>query len=123
MVQEETSAQRKRRKIRYALGLRKRMTDAETLLWNHLKNRQLNNLKFRRQVPISWFITDFLCIEKQLIVEVDGSVHDEQKEYDKEREAELQTLGFTILRFTNDDVLNDLKRVLETIKKASPLSR
>ncbi len=124
MVREETKAQVHRRKILYALRLRKRMTDAEKILWKALRNRQLNNLKFRRQAPVSWFIVDFLCYEKSLIVEIDGPIHQQQKVYDKEREEELISLGYTVLRFTNEDVLQRLDHTLQIIKeKTSPLSR
>ena len=107
--------------MRFAKSLRKHMTEAETILWNALRNRQCDNLKFRRQVPIAWYVVDFLCMEKSLIVEVDGGIHDEQKEYDTEREEDLRKKGYHILRFTNEQVFNNLQDVLSTICKA-PLS-
>lgn len=77
------------------------------------------DLKFRRQVPIAWFIVDFLCVEKCLIIEVDGVVHEEQKQYDEERDAYLRSRGYTILRFNNDQVLGDLPSVLRMIERVS----
>lgn len=106
------------------MHLRSRMTEAEKVLWNVLRNRQLNNLKFRRQAPVSWFIVDFLCMECSLIIELDGPIHENQKVYDQEREEELHRLGFKVLRFTNDDILKRLDMALATIKvMAVPLSR
>lgn len=108
-------------KIRFAQRLRRNMTEAETVLWNAVRNRRCNNLKFRRQVPIAWYVVDFLCMEKSLVVEVDGGIHNDQKQYDSEREEDLQNKGYKILRFTNEQVLHDLPAVLITISEA-PLS-
>ncbi len=97
--------------------LRIRMTKAETVLWESLRNKRLNGLKFRRQHPISRFIVDFYCHKYKLVVELDGSIHNlpEVAENDKNREKELRDLGLYILRFTNDQVINDLAFVLQTI--------
>ncbi|MBT5468085.1 endonuclease domain-containing protein [Candidatus Peregrinibacteria bacterium] len=108
-------------KIRFAKKLRKNMTEAEIVLWNALRARRCHRLKFRRQVPIAWYIVDFLCMEKSLVIEVDGGIHDDQKQYDKEREEDLHARGYTILRFTNEQVLHNLRDVLHTINEA-PLS-
>ena len=89
-------------------------TDAEAVLWSVLRNRGLEGLKFRRQVPVGNYVVDFICAEHRLIVEVDGSQHGDNT-YDKRRDAELNDLGFTVLRFWNDDVLKTLSSVCDTI--------
>ena len=108
-------------KIRFAKRLRKNMTEAEVLLWNALRGRKCNGLKFRRQVPIAWYVVDFLCMEKSLVIEVDGGIHDEQQQYDLEREEDLRNRGYYILRFSNEQVMNNLSDVLLKINEA-PLS-
>jgi very-short-patch-repair endonuclease len=102
-----------------AKDLRRSMTQAEDILWEHLRNRKLNGLKFRRQHPIDIFIADFYCHEKKLIIELDGSIHDipEQKEYDEGRSFLLEEKGFHILRFRNEEVINNVKDVLDRILK------
>jgi very-short-patch-repair endonuclease len=118
----ETVAQRRRRKILYARSLRKHMTEAEAILWSALRARRCNGYKFRRQVPIDWFIVDFLCSQAQLIIEIDGLIHDSQKGYDHDREREIRKRGYRILRFTNEDICDRLPMVLQTIRQAlSPL--
>ena len=101
-----------------AQQLRKNMTNAEALLWEALRNRRFEGLKFRRQHPVSRFIVDFYCHEKRLVVEVDGSIHDEPevKERDANREVELQNLGLTIARFTNEEIENDINKVLQRLR-------
>ena len=91
------------------------MTEAEEMLWKHLRNNKLNGLKFRRQHPLDIYIADFYCHQKKLIIEIDGGVHDipEQEEYDNGRTFELEEKGFKVLRFRNEDVLNDISSVLE----------
>ena len=97
--------------------LRKNETKAEKLLWNKLKEKQFHGYKFRRQHPISQFIVDFYCHELKLIIEVDGKIHNksENKEYDESRTAELEKYELKILRFTNDEIENDLEKVLKSI--------
>nr|NQU92957.1 endonuclease domain-containing protein [Bacteroidota bacterium] len=101
-----------------AQQLRKKMTEAEANLWKRLRNRKFEGLKFRRQHPVNRFIVDFYCHEKRLVVEVDGSIHDlkEVKERDEGREEDLKNLGLTIVRFTNEEILNDISTVLEKLK-------
>ncbi len=103
----------------YARDLRKNETSAEDLLWRNLRNRKLDGLKFRRQHPLDKLIPDFYCHEKKLAIEVDGSVHDskEAKESDEGRTYELKELGITVLRFRNEEVLNDMSLVLKTIRE------
>ena len=109
--------------FKLANELRKNMTEAEDKLWQRLRNRKLNNLKFRRQHPVNKFIADFFCAEKELIIEVDGGIHNDPdaKEHDENRTYELEQFGLKIIRFTNEEVMNDIDRVLEEIlKKTSP---
>jgi very-short-patch-repair endonuclease len=84
------------------------MTDAERKLWQALRKRQLLGMKFRRQVPIGRYFVDFVCFEKKLVIEVDGSQHKELFEYDGKRTAWLNSRGFKVLRLWNNDVLNNL---------------
>src|SRR5688572_16931768 len=107
MAREETISQRRRRKMIFARILRKNMTQAESMLWKSLRSRKLAELKFRRQSPIEWFVVDFLCMKHNLVVEVDGGIHEQQKEYDREREDILHSKGFRILRFSNERVMTD----------------
>ena len=79
-------------------------TKAEYVLWQELREQKIG-YRFRRQVSIDAFIVDFYCHELKLIIEVDGPIHEEQKEYDYEREEYLKNLGYFILRFTNEEVL------------------
>lgn len=90
----------------HARDLRQRMTDAERLLWYHLRDRRLMGLKFRRQVPLGPFIADFYCAEHRLILEADGSQHTADK--DEDRDAYLAAMGFRTLRFQNHDILTNL---------------
>jgi len=100
-----------------ARALRRFMTDAEKRLWEELKNRKFLGLKFRRQHPIHWYIADFYCHEKRLVIEVDGLIHKQRtvKEHDNNRSAELDRLGISVIRFTNDQALTSLPEVLEDI--------
>ncbi|WP_411968071.1 endonuclease domain-containing protein [Mesorhizobium sp. CA6] len=94
--------------------MRRESTDAEDRLWQELRGRRLDNIKFRRQVPIGRFVADFVCAKARLIVEIDGSQHAES-DRDQERDAELKARGFRVLRFWNDDVLKELDAVCDTI--------
>ena len=106
----------------HSRSMRSGQTDAEAVLWNELRNRRLMGMKFRRQVPIGNYIADFVCIERKLIVEVDGSQHAES-EYDHKRDAKLKAQGFTILRFWNDDALKEINSVCDTIIAAAGLNK
>jgi very-short-patch-repair endonuclease len=107
-----------------ARTLRTASTDAEHGLWTHLRARRLCDHKFRRQFPISGFVVDFVCLEAQLIVELDGGQHADAGERDARRTAVLERSGFRVLRFWNDDVLQRLDDVLEEIlrQRAAPPS-
>jgi adenine-specific DNA-methyltransferase len=98
-----------------AIELRKSMTDAERRLWQALRLRQMAGYKFHRQCPLGPFIADFACIEAKLVVEVDGGQHAEHVVNDQARSAWLETNGFVVLRFWNDDVLLRMDDVLESI--------
>ena len=102
-----------------ARNLRKELTDAEELLWQELRSRKLNGWKFRRQHPVSRYVADFYCCEKRLVVEVDGSVHDEneQKEYDEARTKDLASMGIQVLRFRNSEVEENVTDVLRRIRE------
>ncbi len=97
--------------------LRNNLTIQEIILWKHLKSRGLG-YKFQRQHSIGPYITDFYCAEKKLIIEIDGSQHDNAKEYDKERTDFLEELGNTVLRFWNSEINTNLDGVLQKIKQA-----
>ncbi|MBZ9844759.1 endonuclease domain-containing protein [Mesorhizobium sp. CA5] len=101
-------------KRNFARSMRRESTDAEDRLWHELRGRRLDNIKFKRQVPIGRFVADFLCAEAKLIVEIDGSQHAESLR-DLERDAALKARGFRVLRFWNDDVLKELDAVCDTI--------
>ncbi len=107
---------------KYAKSMRSNQTDAEAVLWNELRNRQLMGMKFRRQVPIANYIADFVCAEHRLIVEVDGSQH-AGCDYDQLRDAKLRAQNFVILRFWNDDVLREINSVCDTIIAAAGLNK
>ena len=98
-----------------AKKLRKNMTDAERLLWRHLRNRELGGYKFRRQRPIGPYIVDFVCLEKKIVIEVDGGQHAGQVELDADRSDYLKEKGYSILRFWNNEVLKETESVLTVI--------
>ncbi|MFA6523744.1 MAG: endonuclease domain-containing protein [Candidatus Peribacteraceae bacterium] len=100
-----------------AKSLRRQQTLGERVLWEELRAKRFHQIKFRRQVPLGPFIVDFLCPERFLVIEIDGSSHDseEAKRRDRRREAFLRKKGFSILRFGNDETLESTKNVLETI--------
>ena len=98
-----------------AHALRVDQTDAEARLWNRLRDRRLAGAKFRRQHPAGPYIVDFCCVERRLIVEVDGGQHAEADSGEDRRSAYLASFGFKVLRFWNTDVLSDIERVLGQI--------
>ena len=101
-----------------AKALRMRETKSEKILWDKLKNNQLDGLKFRRQHPISLYIADFYCHKFKLIIELDGKYHEEkeQKIKDQERDEVLKLNGLNILRFKNEEVEKNIDNVLIKIK-------
>jgi very-short-patch-repair endonuclease len=102
----------------YGRELRQESTEAEKLLWEELRNRKFNGLKFRRQHPLDKFIVDFYCNEKKIVLELDGGVHNEKinKEYDEARTAMLAGLNIIVLRFKNEEVIIDMQGVLKKIR-------
>lgn len=92
--------------------MRKGLTDGERVLWNHLKGRQLEGLKFRRQEPIEQYMVDFVCYEKRIVIEVDGGQHSREKGKDEQRDEWFRKQGFRVLRFWNNDVLANTDGVL-----------
>ncbi|MDX9943083.1 MAG: DUF559 domain-containing protein [Bacteroidales bacterium] len=99
----------------FARYLRKNSTLAEILLWNKIKGKALG-VEFKRQVPIDEFIVDFFCHELMLIIEVDGQSHDFKYEYDQQRQKKLENLGFTIIRFGDQQVKKDMFNVLRALE-------
>ena len=106
---------RNEKTIRIARRLRANQTDAETALWNRIRNRQIDGHKFTRQVPILGYICDFVCREKCLVLEVDGGQHSESAA-DAIRDRRLSEEGYRVLRFWNNDVLGNIEGVLTTIQ-------
>ncbi|MBD0368129.1 MAG: endonuclease domain-containing protein [Flavisolibacter sp.] len=103
--------------FQYAELLRKNMTPAEKMLWDRFYKNQLG-VRIRRQHPIGKYIADFYCHEAKLIIEIDGDIHliKENKEYDIGREVCLNEFGIEIIRFTNDEVMNNVEEVIQKIK-------
>ena len=106
-----------RKTTRIARRLRTDQTDAETVLWNRIRNRQIDGHKFVRQMPIENYICDFVCRERLLIIEVDGGQHNESAA-DAIRDRRLNEAGYRVLRFWNNDVLGNIDGVLEMIQAA-----
>lgn len=104
-----------------AQHLRENMTDAELLLWEKLKGNKFHGLKFRRQHPIHKYIADFYCHKLKLIIEIDGGYHqkEDQIEYDAKRTDDLIFNDIRVIRFSNEDVKNDIKKVLTEIEKVT----
>lgn len=106
-----------RKTTRIARKLRVSQTDAETVLWNRIRNRQIDGHKFVRQQPMAGYICDFVCREKLLIIEVDGGQHNESAA-DAIRDRRLNEEGYKVFRFWNNDVLGNIDGVLEMIQAA-----
>jgi very-short-patch-repair endonuclease len=108
---------RERARVR-ARSLRETPTDAESLLWYHLRDRRMADHKFRRQRPIGPYFADFACLEAKLIVELDGGQHVEAAAYDENRTRFMQAQGYRVLRFWNNEVLTQTDAVRERILQA-----
>jgi len=100
-----------------AILLRHALTPAETKLWLYLRASQLDGNSFRRQHAIGPYITDFCCIKAKLVIELDGSQHLEQEEYDLQRTAFLESQGYRVIRFWNNDVMNNMDGVIASIQE------
>ena len=94
-----------------AKGLRKHMTIAERSVWSILRNNQLKGLKFRRQQPLGKYIVDFVCFEKKVFIEIDGGQHIREQEHDKTRTERINSQGYRVIRFWNNQVLKELEAV------------
>jgi len=105
--------------LKRAKHLRANMTDAEHLLWSKLRRKQMNGRHFRHQVSIGHYIADFACLEIKLIIEADGGQHNIDKAKDEQRTRWLESRGYRVLRFWNNDVLQNLEGVLEAIRLAT----
>jgi very-short-patch-repair endonuclease len=102
--------------VELAKDLRNNMTESEKKLWSYLRKKQIGKYKFRCQHPIYRYILDFYCHEKRLAIEIDGNIHNSQQEYDKYRDEFLNSIGIRTLRLRNEDVLNNIEKVIEIIK-------
>ena len=103
----------------FARQLRRAATPAEDVLWQALRGRRLGGLKFKHQAPVLAYTVDFFCFDRKLVVEMDGRQHDTFAAYDANRTAELEQQGLVVLRFRNEDILNDLDTVLRAILAAA----
>ena len=101
--------------------LKKRPTPTEALLWERLRRKQLDGIKFRRQHSIGYFIVDFYCSKYKLIIEVDGEIHNRPEviEYDEERTLYLESFGMRVIRFTNKEVMESIDEVLDKIRESA----
>jgi very-short-patch-repair endonuclease len=104
--------------LAHAKLLRQRQTDAERRLWYHLRAHRFQGLKFKRQKPVGPFVADFVCLERNLVIEVDGGQHGEHRHYDRRRDTWFAAQGMTVLRCWNNEVLGDTEAVLEKIRQA-----
>ena len=103
---------------RRAVELRKELTPAERKLWSLLRGDKLNGVSFRRQHAIGKYIVDFCTVKEKLVIELDGSQHLEQEEYDSERTVFLEAQGYRVLRFWNNEVLKETNTVIDAIEAA-----
>ena len=101
----------------FAKQMRNNPTEAESILWQYLSNNQRKGCRFKRQHPIKYFIADFYCHSKKIIIEIDGGYHQipEQYEYDRNKDYELEELGLKVLHFTNEQVLFDIENTIRVI--------
>ena len=99
-----------------ARDLRRNMTPAEETLWKALRYQRVGGLRFRRQHPVGRFVLDFYCPSVKLAIEVDGGIHDQQRDRDEERIGVMNAAEIRVLRFRNEEVLNDLPSVLRRIR-------
>ncbi|MBG1264023.1 endonuclease domain-containing protein [Nostoc commune] len=102
-----------------AIQLRKKLTPAEKQLWQALRAGKLGGFKFRRQHPVGRFILDFYCPVCKLVIELDGAIHDNQTDYDADRTKYLETYDYKVLRFQNEEVMQQLDKVLYLILQAA----
>ena len=108
----------KKKPTKRAMRLRRDLTDAERVLWRHLRGRGLNDAKFRRQHPIGRYVVDFVCLETGLVIEIDGGQHAQQRAQDAARTRYLEAEGFRVIRFWNNEVAENVEGVLTAIESA-----
>ena len=99
-----------------AKHLRNKQTAEEIILWEKLNKKQILNVRFRRQHPINIYIVDFYCHKAKLVLELDGKIHLKGKEYDKERTEIIESFGIRVIRFKNEDLLNDIDKIVDEIR-------
>ena len=103
-----------------AKKLRRRMTPAEKMFWEHVRRRSFPGYRFRRNHPIQGFCVDFYCDRLRLVIEIDGEIHNYTKEYDQERTVVLESLGVKVIRFTNQEIFSQLNNVIARIFSSGP---
>lgn len=125
MPRRRTRGKTSAKTVETARKLRSEITPAERMLWEALRSRRLANLKFRRQHPYERFVLDFFYVKHQLVIEVDGKVHNDstQAEHDEERTRFLEERGIRVVRFRNDEVMSNLDEVLKQIVEATKTLR
>jgi len=120
----EATVARRIRTRAAAKELRRQTTETEKRVWAELRLYKIDGLQYRQQHPIGPYIVDFCCHRAKLVVEIDGKIHEQQREYDAERDQYLEMLGYTVLRFSTNRVLHDLDAMLSEIRAAcSPSPR
>ncbi|MBI9045263.1 MAG: endonuclease domain-containing protein [Anaerolineaceae bacterium] len=115
MLENKISRQVREGLIERSRNMRANPTPAEALLWKKLRKRQLNRLKFRRQHIIQVYIVDFCCLTKRLVIEIDGPIHLNQKDYDQEREVVIRSMGYQVIRFSNEEVIGNIEEDISKI--------
>jgi very-short-patch-repair endonuclease len=101
-----------------AREMRRKPVSTEDLFWSYVRNRKLGGHKFKRQFLIEPFIADFVCVEKMLVVELDGALHADRKEYDADRDRFFESQGYEVMRFSNEAFAGDVSTILKTIELA-----
>src|SRR5262245_37163351 len=101
-----------------ARHLRNNLTPAEKRLWSKLRRRQVEDCRFRRQVPLGSFVIDFACLDRKLLIEIDGGLHHGREAYDAQRTRWLEIHGYRVLRFPNSEVMWDINGVVQAIRSA-----
>jgi very-short-patch-repair endonuclease len=107
-----------RKAVQRARELRRNPTDTERKLWHHIRDKQIESFRFRRQRPIGKYIVDFICLEANLVIELDGGQHADQQQCDAERTKYLTSQGLHVLRYWNNDVMQNIEGVLKDIRAA-----
>jgi very-short-patch-repair endonuclease len=104
-------------KLAKAKAMRRNMTPAERCFWNAVRANKIEGMHFHRQQVIDGFIADFYCGDQRLVIEIDGGIHETQKDYDSMRETALKKNGLRVIRFSNQEVINDVDLVIQKLKK------